>query len=136
MAHMDAPGLVLIVDDDASFVEDLLTLWRPNTEVRRAASSKEALAILRIRVPSLILLDLSLPHELATLDSDEGCRLLAHIRHELDCQAPVVVVTGQTETALHRRALSLGAQAVVTKPVDVDRLVQVILEVGGGPVGG
>ncbi len=125
-----APETVLIIDDDPCFVDDLLALWQPLAEVHRVASSREALDFLASNTPSLILLDLSLPHDLASLDSEEGCRLLARMRRDLDCRAVVIVVTGQPETELHRRTLALGAAAVVTKPVDIDHLARVIREAG------
>jgi CheY-like chemotaxis protein len=70
--------------------------------------------------PELILLDLNLPdtHGLDVL------RRLAE--HRETASIPVVVVTADASPGQIRRAEALGARAVVSKPIDVPRLLSIV----------
>jgi CheY-like chemotaxis protein len=52
---------VLVVDDDALNVEMLVTILSPEYEMMTAHSGKEALEMLSVTVPDLIILDILTP---------------------------------------------------------------------------
>jgi DNA-binding response OmpR family regulator len=118
--------MVLWIEDDPVFLHELFRVWRPDFEVKTATSSAEALSILVNCVPDLICLDLSLPHHLATVNDEEGFALLTAIRKHRRLDAPIAVVTRHTDPAVRDRALELGADAVVTKPVKIEHLEGVL----------
>jgi DNA-binding response OmpR family regulator len=110
------------VDDDEDFVADLLRYWRAPLAVRIARSGKEAIKYLRARVPRLVLLDLKLPRFLGTTDELEGQAILAKLKSQSGYECSVVIVTQETSPDVKSRMLASGADAYLTKPVDVSEL--------------
>lgn len=118
-------GNVLIVEDDPDTREMLATLLR--TEGFHAVAAEdglEALHLLRTvrhrapHVPCLVLLDLKMPR----LSGHEFRR--AQLGDPIVASVPVAVMSGAVDVA--QRAQDLGAVATVTKPIDVDVLIQVV----------
>ena len=116
---------VLIVEDDADTREMLATLL--STRGFHAVSAEdglEALHLLRtVRrrapdVPCLVLLDLKMPR----LGGHEFRR--AQLGDPTVASVPVAVMSGATD--LEQRAQALGAVATVAKPIDFDRLLDVV----------
>lgn len=107
---------ILIVEDDESCAAMYRRALRfAGFDVDVADDGLVALLTLEQRRPALVVLDLSLPH----LD---GISVLTEItaRPELH-DIPVVIVTGSDETLAATRAA-----AVLRKPCDPDRLVDVV----------
>ncbi len=110
--------LVLVIDDDPS-QRDLLTrfLEREGFAVRTAPDGKAGIEMARILHPRAILLDVMMPKMdgwsvLTALKADPALALI-----------PVVMVTFVNEPGL---GASLGAVETVLKPVEWDRLKQVM----------
>ena len=99
---------VLVVEDDSKIVNLLgLYLKREGFNVASAADGREALdAATRIR-PSLIILDLMLPH----MDGVEVCRRL-----RAASDVPILMLTARVDELDKLLGLSLGADDYVTKP--------------------
>src|SRR5262245_34875661 len=118
-------GNVLIVEDDADVREMLATLL--STEGFYAVAAEdglEALHLLRTvrhrapEVPCLVLLDLKMPR----LGGNEFRR--AQLGDPTVASVPVAVMSGATD--IEQRAQALGAVAAVTKPIDIDLLLNVV----------
>ena len=106
---------VLIVDDEPDIRELLeITLGRMSLETSSAADLKSARKLLSTEEFKLCLTDMRLP------DGD-GIELVKHIQSNFD-KMPVAVITahGSTETAI--KALKAGAFDFVSKPVDLQKL--------------
>ncbi len=106
---------VLIVDDEPDIRELLeITLGRMSLQTASAADLSSARALLDSEVFNLCLTDMRLP------DGD-GIGLVEHIQDNFN-QIPVAVITahGSTETAI--KALKAGAFDFVSKPVDLQKL--------------
>ena len=114
-----ATKTLLIVEDNAVTREGLATiLIREGYSVRGVASSGQAMEALRADKPNLILLDM-----LLSGSGDDGWTLLDKIRrHSQWHSIPIIIVTG-IGVASDEWARSLGAQAVVHKPIDTDDLL-------------
>src|SRR5579871_1877264 len=114
-----ATKTLLIVEDNAVTRESLSTLLsRQGYSVRGVATSGQALEALRADKPNLILMDMLLAGS-----ADDGWTLLDKIRRQSEWRSiPVIIVTG-IGVASDEWALSLGAQAVVRKPIDTDELL-------------
>ena len=111
--------MVLVVEDDPSLRKVLaLTLESEGYEVARASTGGEALTQLEGQPFDLILLDLGLP------DVQE-LELLRKVRARWP-RLPIVVATGRADARTAVKALKLGAQDYLTKPVGTDELVRIV----------
>jgi DNA-binding NtrC family response regulator len=111
-------SLILIVEDELSVAEviaDVLTPLRHNVSV--AVTAGDALAIVAMDRPDVILLDINLPDSSGTSTLD---RL-----HQVQPDVPLIVVTGADED-LARDTLRRCAFDYVTKPFNLDHLVRVV----------
>ncbi len=106
-----APHALVIEDSEHTAYLLAFMLERAGYEVTRIANGREAERLIDLEpVPSLVLLDLMLPHV-------DGFQLLLRIRESpLWHSVPVVVVSAKVAEADVVRALDLGADDYVTKP--------------------
>lgn len=119
---------VLVVDDDADARDIVATLLsRAGASVTRASGAGEALKLLQMEVPDVILSDIGMPgqdgysfmRELRTRPKDEGG------------QVPAVALTAYARPDDRFRALSSGFQMHLAKPVEVRELLQVVASLTG-----
>ena len=114
-----ATKTLLIVEDNVVTREGLSTiLSRQGYSIRGAADGRQAVEALRAEKPNLILLDMLLHGS-----GEDGWMLLEKFRHNPEWRSiPVIIVTGII-VASEEWAISLGARAVVRKPIDLDELL-------------
>ena len=123
---MDSPGgNVLIVEDDLGTREMLARLlMTQGFHTVAAEDGLEALHLLRaVRrrapdVPCLVLLDLMMPR----LGGHEFRR--AQLGDPIVAAVPVAVMSAAIDA--EERAQALGAVAIVTKPIDLEVLIEVV----------
>jgi CheY-like chemotaxis protein len=114
---LPARPLVLVVDDSAAMRELLReVLESRGHEVITAGSSGRALTLMTRRVPDLVITDLMMPGM-----SGFSLRSLMLRRPEL---APVPVIVLSAYWA--RPSETLDAVAVLTKPINLDRLLEAV----------
>jgi signal transduction histidine kinase/DNA-binding response OmpR family regulator len=120
-------GRVLVIDDDATARELIAThVAGEGFAVETAANGVDGLKTARRLAPAAIILDILLP------DID-GWTVLAALKGEPAlADIPVVIVTIVDE---QRRGIALGAAGYLTKPIDRERLVEILsrLRVAGTP---
>ncbi len=115
---------VLVVEDDRE-INELVGAYAQiaGFGYRSALTGNEALEQVRRRAPSLIVLDLMLPH----VAGFEVCR---RVRAEAEAQGrpiPVIVILSALDGEKSRQqGRACGAVEYVTKPFDPDRLMDVI----------
>jgi FixJ family two-component response regulator len=114
-----ATPIVFVVDDDISVRESLELLirfagWQPET----FASAEEFLARPRVRAPSCLVLDVSLP-DLNGLDLQ---KLIAVDQIAM----PIIFITGYGDVPTTVQAMKAGAVEFLTKPIDDDVLLRAI----------
>ena len=115
----ERPSLVAIVDDDAEVRIALMRLLSSaGFATETFASGVDFVHSVATHVPACVVLDLHMPG----LTGFEVQQEL--IEHHLD--VPVVVLTGHDTAEARRRALSLGARAYLSKPVDDEALLLAI----------
>jgi FixJ family two-component response regulator len=112
----EAKPIVYIVDDDVSVRESLEALvieagWR----ARGFASAGTFLAHTRMMVPGCLVLDVGLPDL-------NGLELQKQI--EQSEALPVIVITGRGDIPMTVRAMKAGAIEFLTKPFDVEVLLE------------
>jgi DNA-binding NarL/FixJ family response regulator len=118
-----APVRVLIVDDEAPFVEmvdALLADERRIAVVGKARNGKEAIDLAKRLAPNLTLMDISMP----ILDGIEATRRIC----AGDPNACVLILTGSNSTAEIDKSRQAGAAGYLTKDRVGSQLVDTILE--------
>src|SRR5215469_4700411 len=112
---------ILVVDDEAD-IRSLMCgiLSDEGYETRQAGNSTEALAAIRSRQPSLVVLDIWLQG--SELD---GIEILKVIRRELPA-LPVVMISGHGNIETAVNAIKIGAYDFIEKPFKSDRLLLIV----------
>jgi two-component system nitrogen regulation response regulator NtrX len=112
---------ILIVDDESDIrVLTAGVLEDEGYQVREAANSAQALAMVETRRPSLVLLDIWLQ------GSDlDGLGILKEVRKSHPAM-PVVMMSGHGTIETAVAAIKLGAYDFIEKPFKADRLILVI----------
>lgn len=114
---MTAAPIVLIVEDERALRAALaMALTDEGFDVATACNGAVALQLLDEIEPNAIVLDLNMP----ILD---GFGFADAYRCRSGKQAPVIVCTTRK---LDQRVRSIGAAALMSKPVDIDELVDVL----------
>ena len=111
-------GPILVIDDEQDIREALVTvLTSEGHDAVAAADGREALRLLREGLrPCLILLDLMMP-------GMNGWEFRIQQRDDPDLAAiPTVVVSAAGMDAIR----AVRADAVLPKPIDVDRLLEIL----------
>ena len=106
-------GSVLLIDDDVDVLRSIGNYFeRLGYEVTRELSGEAGLATFdRIR-PEVVILDLRLP-------GMDGMEVLENLRQR---DAAVILLTGEVDVPTAVRAMQLGAENFLTKPVDMEHL--------------
>ena len=106
---------ILVVDDDAN-VRTILTdyLSEQGFRVVSAVNGQQALFVARDEKPDLILLDIMMPE----MNGYEFIRVFSKEK-----EAPMILLTGQSDRADRVVGLELGADDYVTKPFDLRELL-------------
>jgi CheY-like chemotaxis protein len=118
---------ILVVDDNPVVVKSLcLKLEEAGYDTVTAVDGSEAVAQVRKEIPDLILLDLSFPVDVTSVQWD-GFRIIEWL-HRLDSakKIPIIVITGAEDAKTKDRVLSSGAVALFHKPLEHDDLLKVI----------
>src|SRR5215471_3902357 len=115
VALRDQSSSILVVEDDVRALDALTDLLEANGyTVQKAQNGQDALMVAKGHPPGMILLDLSMP----VMDGWEFMR-----RQRLEptiADIPVVVITALVS------AIPAGAKALVTKPINVTRLMSLV----------
>jgi DNA-binding NtrC family response regulator len=111
--------VVLVVDDDENIIaafEDFLR--REYCTMHSANSMEEALKKIAQQEPDLLITDIRLKDQ-------SGITLILQIRATYK-DVPVIVMTGYPEAITEKEVLELGAEALMLKPLELDKLRQVL----------
>ena len=110
---------ILLVDDEADNLEVIAeSLMFHGFKVKTASNGNDALAVLATFIPTLILTDLSMPKM-------DGWQLRTHVRALPQMvEVPIVALTAHAMIGDKERALEVGFDGYMTKPINVPTLVQ------------
>ena len=112
--------ILAIDDDDAVLKLVSLYLTRAGYDVEECAGSMEALAAIAVRPPDLILWDIYLP-------SLDGFGLLSALRAQpATSNIPVIMMTARADHQGFRKAMKMGADDYLTKPLNREELVDAV----------
>lgn len=109
---------ILVVEDHPDS-RDLLALYlkMQGYTVYTAEDGHEALKLIQLDCPQLIITDLSMPHM-------DGVEMIKLVRQIPECRhTPIIVMTafGNEEESAARRA---GANQTISKPIEYESLIQ------------
>ena len=114
----DRKPLILLVEDDQDLAQlNARLLKRQGYDTLEAHSARQTLGLLVEAVPDLFVIDVGLP------DFD-GLSLCREIRKKTD--APVLFLTGRTDTKDKISGLQVGGDYYLTKPYDRQEFLAVV----------
>jgi PAS domain S-box-containing protein len=123
MLHAPQPGKVLVIDDDQDTCKLLsAALTERGFQVETASDGESGLERAKEGHPGLILLDMRMPG----MDGFSVLRSLKNL--PATAEIPVIAMTGSHDlkTTARARLLALGASDFITKPFDMNMLVEEI----------
>ena len=121
MKRNDTVCKILTVDDEDGIDSFLYEFFSArNYEVLNARSGKEAVRLVKKHRPRIVLLDI----KMRGLDGIETLQLIK----DADKDIYVVMVTGEKDDDMIKRAMAAGADAYVTKPLSLEYLEKVVLQ--------
>jgi CheY-like chemotaxis protein len=113
--------LILVVDDSADNVAVMsLHLQDAGYRVVTASNGEEAISVASQTMPNLILMDISMP-QLDGLGATRRIRDDDALRN-----IPVVAVTAFGTEGFQRAAYDVGVSGYLTKPIDFERMKQLV----------
>lgn len=113
---------ILIVDDDSRNIFALTaTLKASSFDCLSCISAEEALEVLRSneRIDA-VLLDMMMPE----MDGYEAIPLIKQLPGRNNM--PVIAVTAQAMVGDREKCIEAGADAYISKPIDVDKLLEIL----------
>ncbi len=119
--HAASPGTILVVEDtiDTRLVMSL-SLQQAGYYVVTAANGEEAMKIAGHALPDLIIMDLDMPQR----DGFAATRRI--LQHAELREVPVVAMTAYDADGMRDAARDAGCIAYITKPIDFDKLDQIL----------
>lgn len=114
---------ILIVDDEPNIVMSLeYTFKKSNYEVFIARDGQEALEILKTNFPDVIILDVMMPMV-------DGYATLEQIRKDTNLShTKVMFLSAKNKESDIARGMALGADAYLTKPFSIKKVVEQVEE--------
>jgi CheY-like chemotaxis protein len=124
MAATSNNKTILIIDDSTTNIVLLqAVLNNKGYLIETALNVKDALSIVSKKNPDLILLDLLMPRI-------NGYDFLKEIKeNDKTCNIPVIIVSALTDQENIQRSMELGANEFITKPVDIQKLLEMVASI-------
>lgn len=126
---MSAPSKTALIVEDSPTMRQLLVyaVGRLDLHTVEASDGVDALKKLSEITPDIILADINMP----VMD---GLKLVKRVRSDERLRdIPIVIITTEGADEDRERALSLGANAFVTKPIQAPQVVELVRELLGTP---
>ena len=114
-------GNILIVEDNMDNYELVrFVLERNGYNVFLAVNGRDGVDAARLQMPDLIIMDMSMP-EMDGWDATTRIKKDSKTKH-----IPLVALTVHTLPADRKRALDAGVDSYLTKPINMDALIQIV----------
>ncbi|RJP34127.1 MAG: response regulator [Candidatus Omnitrophota bacterium] len=112
---------IAVIEDSESTYRSLRALLASQYEVKWIQLENEDVKLSSESHPNLYVLDLGLP------DCEIGFRILEHLRKKSPT-TPIIILTGYCDARTAVRAMKLGANDYIQKPLDPDTFLTTINE--------
>ena len=103
-------GLILVIDDESDIRDMLSDFLSPRYEIAQAANGREALELMKIRMPLLIICDIIMP----VMDGVEFIKIMK--KQELTRHIPIILLSSKSSVENQIEGLETGADAYLSKP--------------------
>jgi uncharacterized protein (TIGR02266 family) len=121
---------ILIADDSETFVMYLsLLLKRLGFDVIPAENGEDALKLIKVTEPNLVMLDINMP----VMDGITALRLIKGDKRTTEI--PVIMVTTDAKKETVEECKRLGCSGYITKPIQISRIHEVLQECLYVPMG-
>jgi DNA-binding NtrC family response regulator len=123
------PSKILVVDDEPEICRLLAHVLRDmGYQVSTATEGRQGLCKIRDHPPDILFLDIKMPK----MDGLECLRRIRRSKRKL----LVVMMTGYGDIKSAQKAMRLGADEFISKPLDLGELKRLVNELAGELVGG
>ena len=114
---------ILVCEDNVMTLKTIeFALKKAGYSVFKAVDGDQGIRILADEEIDLVITDINMPYT-------KGLELVRHINTNLVPKIPVIVVTGITNRETREHALELGAEGYITKPFDLNAMVDMVKSV-------
>lgn len=111
---------VLVCEDNTLTLRSIeYSLKNAGYDVSRAMDGEQGIRILQEEEIDLVITDINMPYT-------KGLELVRHVNTKMERKIPVIIITGITLEETREHALELGASGFLTKPLDLDVLVDTV----------
>ena len=110
---------LLIIDDDKDWTDLLKLYFLEKYEVQVANSSCDAMEIIRAQRPCVIIVDLVMP-------KIDGFGIIHRLNDSTENRIPTILLTGWNTLEVEECAASVGCDAVLSKPIELNALDEVV----------
>lgn len=111
-------GVILVAEDNESNFDLLNVVLRKDYLLIRAENGEEAIQLYQTCKPDLILMDIKMP----VMDGWEAIRVI----REISADIPIFAVSAYSYQSDRVKALQLGCNEFITKPIDLHLLKTLI----------
>lgn len=117
--------MIFLVVDDSKISRKWLIEMIPkkiveNAEIIEGCDGEEAIALFQKHQPDVLFLDITMP-------GINGFEALKRIR-EINADALVVMISADRQKSTKEKVLSLGASAIISKPIDEEEFRTTLLK--------
>ena len=117
--------MIFLVVDDSKISRKWLIEMIPkkiveNAEIIEGCDGEEAVALFQKHQPDVLFLDITMP-------GIDGIEALKRIR-EINANALVVMISADRQKSTKEKVLSLGASAIISKPIDEEEFRSTLLK--------
>lgn len=107
---------ILVAEDEPGLLNALvLKLNKEGYEVIGTADGREALKLIALECPDLIITDMMMPYA-------SGFEILAKVKGITGSRVPVIILSSMGQDNMIEEAFSLGADDYITKPFSLNEL--------------
>jgi len=111
---------ILVCEDNTLTLRSIeYVLKNAGFEVLMAVDGDQGIRILDAEEVDLVITDINMPYT-------KGLELVRHVNTNREKKIPVIIITGITLEETREHAMELGAVGFLTKPLDLDVLVNTV----------
>ncbi|MEN8203501.1 MAG: response regulator [Bacteroidota bacterium] len=111
---------ILVCEDNVLTLRTIeFALKRTGFEVVKAVDGDEGIRILDDQKIDVVITDINMPYT-------KGLELVLHVNKKFGKKIPVIIISSITHKETKDHALELGAKGYLTKPFDLDALVDMV----------
>ena len=116
---------ILVCEDNLMTLKTIeFALKKAGYDVFKAENGYQGIRILGEEKIDLVITDINMPYS-------KGLELVRHINTKMEPGIPVIVITGITNEETRAHAAELGARGYLTKPFDLDVMVDMVKSLSG-----